>query len=136
MHGQHIQMEPPIINEEFFLYCLHVRFYRIFRFQPLYNPRGTPLLLLEEHTFCQLNSVAFRVKQILLWMYIIHGHCHSIHGESVVFVTYWTSHSHNYGKQVYYAHCIGLIDFKSQVSQSHLPVIKQVACIGLPRKKR
>ena len=33
------------------------------------------------------------------------------------------------------AHCTGLIDFKCQMSQSHLPVIKQVACIRLHRKK-
>ncbi len=30
-------------------------------------------------------------------MYIIHGHCHLIHGESVVFVTYWTNHSSFHG---------------------------------------
>ena len=29
---------------------------------------------------------------LLLYKYKIHGHCHLIHGESVVFVTYWTSH--------------------------------------------
>ncbi len=31
-------------------------------------------------------------KRHQLRMYRIHGHCHLIHGESVVFVTYWTSH--------------------------------------------
>ena len=32
------------------------------------------------------------VSNMAPYRYTIHGHCHLIHGESVIFVTYWTSH--------------------------------------------
>ncbi len=65
-------------------------------FEP-WAPRQTFLDLPDISNLCWTfltfrHTILWNIKALLKCPYRIHGHCHLIHGESVVFVTYWTSH--------------------------------------------